>query len=343
MARAEPHFGPEALYTVVDFKSIDDRTNLAGTNRLELLMFRLGDRLDVDRTALYGINVFKVRELMVLPALTNLPEAHPCLRGVASIRGRAVPVIDLNRYCGFSGESASPILVITEFNGSTQGFLVEEVDDIVRLEWNDIDEPPELLANAHDNLLTAVSRLDDKRMLLIIDVERVIADVLGAPDIAGDAITEVEAGEHRTVFFADDSAVARAQVGRILDKMNLRHRSASNGRDALAQLMQMADEAEQKGDALKDSLLAIVTDIEMPQMDGYVLTGKLKADRRFDGVPVMMHSSLSATENRRLGMKVGADGYMPKLRPEDFSVMLSELIGVVHPDIEVAVLPGTAA
>ena len=179
---------------MVDFKSIDDRTNLAGTNRLELLMFRLGDTLDAHRTALYGINVFKVRELMVLPPLTPLPGSHACLRGVASIRGKAVPVIDLNRYCGFDGGESSSILIITEFNNGTQGFLVNEVDDIVRLDWSDIDEPPELLAATHDNLLTAVSRLDEERMLLIVDVERVIAEVLGSPCDGGGTVAEVDAG-----------------------------------------------------------------------------------------------------------------------------------------------------
>ena len=318
---------------MVDFKSIDDRTNLAGSNRLELLMFRLGDALDTHRTALYGINVFKVRELMVLPPLTPLPGSHPCLRGVASIRGKAVPVIDLNRYCGFDGGKDSSILIITEFNNGTQGFLVNEVDDIVRLDWGDIDEPPELLAAAHDNLLTAVSRLDEERMLLIVDVERAIAEVLGSPDEGDEDIAGVDAGERRTVFFADDSAVARAQVGKILDRMSLGHRSAKNGREALEQLLEMADRADERGVALKESLLAVITDVEMPHMDGYVLTSKLKSDRRFDGVPVMMHSSLSATENRRLGMQVGADGYMPKLQPEAFSAMLAGLIHGAHPEL----------
>lgn len=318
---------------MVDFNAIDDRTNLAGSNRLEVLMFRLSDPLDTDRNALYGINVFKVRELMVLPELTFLPATHPCLRGVASIRGKAVPVIDLNRYCGFPDDDASAILIITEFNGGTQGLLVNEVDDIMRLNWSDIDEPPEVISQADDNMLTAVSRLDENRILLIVDVERVIAEVLGAPDTCHEDIAGIADEERRTVFFADDSAVARAQVGKILDHMNLGHQSAKNGQDALEQLQQMAEDADAQGVLLKDSLLAIITDVEMPQMDGYVLTGKLKADDRFDGVPIMMHSSLSATENRRLGMKVGADGYMPKLQPEAFSAMLTELIKGAHPEI----------
>ena len=319
---------------MVDFKSIDDRTNLAGTNRLELLMFKLDNDLDVDRTALYGINVFKVRELMVVPRLVRLPGSHPCMAGMASIRGQAVPVIDLNRYCGFSSKSEPTILVVTEFNSSTQGFLVSEVEDIIQLAWSEIQEPPEILSREHANILTAVSLLDEKRMLLIIDVERAIAETLGsAVDIDEEEHGGVTDDEQRIVFFADDSAVARAQVGKILDRMQLRHQSGKNGQDALDQLRLLADEAEAEGRALKDSLLAIVTDIEMPNMDGYVLTGKIKADKRFEGIPVMMHSSLSATENKRLGLEVGADAYMPKLKPKEFSTTLAGLITDTHPDI----------
>ena len=319
---------------MVDFKSIDDRTNLAGTNRLELLMFRLNDPADTERSALYGINVFKVRELMVMPKLTLLPEAHPCMRGMASIRGKAVPVIDLNHYCGFPAKDESAILVITEFNSTTQGFLVSEVDDIIRLGWNDIAEPPEVMARQHNNVLTAVSQLDEKRMLLIIDVERVIADVLNSNICEEETVVDLEEEKNeRTVFFADDSAVARAQVAMILDRMHIGHDSAKNGLEAFERLTAMADEAEANGTRVRDKLLAIVTDIEMPHMDGYVLTSRIKADKRFEGVPIMMHSSLSASENKRLGMKVGADGYMPKLKPEQFSNMLSDLIhGVPIPD-----------
>jgi len=309
----------------VDFQSIDDRTNLAGTNRLELLMFRLNDALDGERTTLYGINVFKVREVMVLPKLIALPDVHPCIAGMANIRGNAVPVIDLNRYCGYPTDEGSRILVLTEFNNSSQGFLVNEVDNIVQLAWNDIQEPPATIANDHASMLTAISLLDEARMLLIMDVERVLVDVFGS---GGEQIEMAEVPDRRsgTVFFCDDSGVARTQVGRLLDQMGLPHASARNGQEALDALRAMAEAAEAESRPVSETLLAVITDVEMPIMDGYVLTQHLKADRRFDGVPVMMHSSLSAVENRRLGMKVGADGYMSKLDGQAFARMLGELI-----------------
>lgn len=327
----------------MDLKSIDDRTNLAGTNRLELLTFRLSDTRDPAGTALYGINVFKVRELMVTPRLMPIPEMHPCMAGVANIRGRVVPVIDLDLYMGFErSPDSSPILVVTEFNRSTQGFLVDEVDSIMPLAWSDVQEPPQMIAEAHNNILTAFSPLEEKTMLLTIDVERVIYDVLGSniDEVSSEDIAKIH--DPRMIFFCDDSAVARAQVTKILDRMDVVHRSAVNGQEALETLMAMADEAEVAGKKLSDTLLAVVTDVEMPKMDGYVLTAKLKADKRFNGVPVMMHSSLSTSENKRLGMRVGADGYIPKLQPREFSSTLVDLIAKAHPGIDVEQLPKAA-
>ncbi len=327
----------------MDLKSIDDRTNLAGTNRLELLTFRLCDTRDPAGTALYGINVFKVRELMVTPRLMPIPEMHPCMAGVANIRGKVVPVIDLDLYMGFQRPpESSPILVVTEFNRSTQGFLVDEVESIMPLAWSDVQEPPEMIAEAHNNILTAFSPLEEKTMLLTIDVERVIYDVLGSntDDMAEADIAKVN--DSRMIFFCDDSAVARAQVTKILDRMDVAHQSAVNGQDAHDMLMQIADEAEAGGKKLSDLLLAVVTDVEMPKMDGYVLTSKLKADKRFKDVPVMMHSSLSTSENKRLGMRVGADGYIPKLQPREFSSTLVDLIAKAHPDVAVEQLPKVA-
>lgn len=312
---------------MVDFKSIDERTNLAGTNRLELLMFKLNDKKSGVGSPLYGINVFKVREIMVMPELIQVPDSNEYLAGIANIRGLAIPVIDLNKYCGCTSEGlGTGILVVTEFNSSTQGFLVSEVDNIIPLAWSEIQEPPTLVSENHGNALTAMSQIDEERLLLILDVEKVIAEVLGSKIdvIEATAMTSQNAG--RQVFFADDSAVARTQIGRILDKMGIKHECAKNGKEALASLQRLADEADVSGRPLSDTLCAIITDVEMPEMDGYVLTSKIKADARFNSIPVMMHTSLSARENLRLGMKVGADAYIPKLKPAEFSKTLDALL-----------------
>lgn len=306
---------------------VDDRTNLAGTNRLEILMFCMGRRSDLENETRFGINVFKVRELMTVPELIKIPDSKPSLVGVANIRGRAVPVIDLNHYCGYQSSPGHSILIVTEFNNSTQGFLVSEVDDIIQLDWSDIVEPSELISADNNNMLTAMSKLEDDRILLLIDVEKIIAEVLGSTfetELSG--VKEVETSNDKYVIFADDSGVARMQVSKLLDKMGLKHQSWHNGRDAWEALEQVARTAEEEGKEVKDIVQAVVTDVEMPYMDGYVLTSKIKEDARFNGVPVMMHSSLSALQNKKLGMKVGADAYVAKLIASEFSETLSGLI-----------------
>lgn len=315
---------------MVDFKSIDEKTNLAGTNRMEILMFMLQDKEKHPDAPLFGINVFKVRELMVVPPLLEGPNKRESIAGMANIRGKAVPVIDLNSYFGTDQESSGNILVVSEFNGSTQGFLVHEVHDITQLEWVDMQEPPELVTElsgqSRGNVLTAMSKLEDGTMLLIIDVEQVIAEVLGSSFESIETTEMPTDHSGKTVFFVDDSKVARMQICKILDKMGINHESAKNGDEAWNMLLAMADEAEKSGVNLADTIKAVITDVEMPVMDGYVLTGKIKKDRRFDDVPVLMHSSLSASENERLGMKVGADAYVPKLRPKEFSETLHGLL-----------------
>lgn len=308
------------------FQSIDDRTNLAGTNRLEILMFCLGRKDQLENETRFGINVFKVRELMTVPELIKIPESPQSLIGVANIRGRAVPVIDLNDFCGYDTTPESNILIVTEFNNSTQGFMVSDVDDIIQLAWSQIVEPSDLISSNYDNMLTAMSKLEDDRILLLIDVEKIIAEVLGSAfDVDADIVTR-EHDDTKYVFFADDSGVARMQVGRLLDKMQINHKSAHNGRDAWEALSQAANEAEAAGVPLYQTLQAIVTDVEMPHMDGYVLTTKIKEDKRFNGIPVMMHSSLSAAQNKKLGMGVGADAYVAKLVAAEFSGTLNALI-----------------
>ena len=309
------------------FQSIDDRTNLAGTNRLEILMFSLGLKDQLENETRFGINVFKVRELMTVPELIKLPESTSSLVGVANIRGTAVPVIDLNYYCGYDSSPDQNILIVTEFNNSMQGFMVSEVDDIIQLAWSEIVEPSELISATHDNMLTAMSKLPDERILLLIDVEKIIAEVLGSTfetDLS--EIKPEEDDESGYVFFCDDSGVARLQVGRLLDKMNLKHKCANNGRDAWEALDKAATEAEALSVPLKSIIRAVITDVEMPYMDGYVLTTRIKGDARFSGIPVMMHSSLSATQNKKLGMGVGADAYVAKLIASEFSETLHKLI-----------------
>jgi len=312
---------------MVGLKSIDER---AGAHRMEVLTFMLQDKTSVPDAPLFGINVFKVRELIVVPTLVEGPNRQDFIAGSANIRGKAVPVIDLNAYFGANPESECNILVVTEFNGNTQGFLVHEVREITEIDWSEVQEPPEIVTELagqkRGDVLTAMSKLDNGHMLLIVDVEQIISRVLGSGFESIDTTDVTGAHEGEAVFFVDDSRVARSQIAQILDKMGIQYQSAKNGEQAWQKLSAMAADAEESGHSICDSLKAVITDVEMPKMDGYVLTEKIKADHRFDGVPVLMHSSLSARENERRGVKAGVDAYITKLRPKEFSQALSGLI-----------------
>jgi two-component system chemotaxis response regulator CheV len=308
-------------------KNIDARTKLAGTNKLEILMFSLGLDMRTQREETFGINVFKVREVMRIPPITRAPEMPAAVEGMVSLRGALVPVIDLAKYIGLVTEGKPEIMIVTEYNGHTQGFLVKAVDNILRLDWSAMRVPPAMLVAELGGLVTAITELKDKRLVMMIDVEKVLAETghFGTDEIIFNSVKPL-GKENRTVFFADDSSVARNQISRTLDAMGVKYISAINGRQAWIELSKMADYAEHSNIPMKDLVQVILTDVEMPEMDGYMLTRKIKEDKRFNGIPVLMHSSLSSTSNQQLGKTVGVDEYIPKFEPQKLSQALARLL-----------------
>ena len=308
-------------------KSIDARTKLAGTNKLEILMFSLGKDSRTNREETFGINVFKVREVMRIPAITRAPEMPASVEGMVSLRGALVPVIDLAKHVGIATDCKPEIMIVTEYNGHTQGFLVRAVDNILRLDWSSMRVPPAMLVAEMGGLVTAITELQDQRLVMMIDVEKVLSETTNfdSDDLIIKSVQPL--GKDRTVFFADDSSVARHQIARTLDAMQVKHISAINGRQAWVELAKMADYADATHTPLKQMVQVILTDVEMPEMDGYMLTRKIKADKRFTGIPVLMHSSLSSSSNQQLGKTVGVDEYVPKFEPQKLAQILTKLLG----------------
>ena len=307
-------------------RNIDERTKLAGTNKLEILMFTLGTDGRSGRREIFGINVFKVREVMRIPAITRAPEMPGAVEGMVSLRGVLVPVIDLAKYTGVQTESKPAIMIVTEYNGHTQGFLVEAVDIILRLDWSSMKVPPDMLNAQMGGLVTAVTELPNGSLVMMMDVEKVLAETGHfSDDIALKAVKPI-ALSGRTVFFADDSAVARKQITGTLDAMGVNYAFAINGRLAWEELRKIANSADSAGVPVKKLVQVILTDVEMPEMDGYMLTRKIKEDKRFAGIPVLMHSSLSSTSNQQLGKAVGVDEYVPKFEPQRLAQTLERLL-----------------
>lgn len=308
-------------------RNIDARTKLAGTNKLEILMFTLGVDGRSGRREIFGINVFKVREVMRIPAITQAPEMPNSVEGMVSLRGALVPVIDLAKYTGIQTDTKPSIMIVTEYNGHTQGFLVEAVDTILRLDWANMRVPPEMLVSQMGGLVTAVTELKDGRLVMMMDVEKVLAETghFGDDDLIAKSVQRISR-EDRTVFFADDSMVARRQIERTLEAMGVKYISAINGSRAWQELRKIADYAEASHVPVKNMIQVILTDVEMPEMDGYMLTRKIKDDRRFAGIPVLMHSSLSSDSNQQLGKAVGVDEYVPKFEPQRLAQTLARLL-----------------
>lgn len=308
-------------------RNIDARTKLAGTNKLEILLFFLGVDQRTGRRETYGINVFKVREVMRTPVITAAPDMPPSIEGMVSLRGVLVPVIDLAKYSGITAGTPREIMIVTEYNGHTQGFLVEGVDTILRLDWSKMRVPPEMLTANLGGLVTAVTELPGPRLVMLLDVEKVLSETTKYDDeLQFKGIEAIPGGDQVTVYFADDSSVARKQIERTLDVLGVRYVGSVNGRQAWEELGKLATYATSAHRRVRDMVALVLTDVEMPEMDGYILTKKIKSDLRFEGVPVIMHSSLSGMSNQQLGRSVGVDEYVAKFEPQRLAQTLRRII-----------------
>lgn len=308
------------------FKNIDARTRLAGTNKLEILLFTLGVDPRTGRRETFGINVFKVREVMRTPEITAAPEMPGSVQGMVSLRGALVPVVDLARYVGVGLDSRRDIMIVTEYNGHTQGFLVEAVDTILRLDWSQMRVPPDMLTANLGGLVTAVTELADKKLVMMLDVEKVLSETTTQDDQHLFKGIEPLEGTQHTVYFADDSSVARKQIERTLDVLGVPYVGSLNGRMAWEELQKAAHHAQATGRKVSELVSLVLTDVEMPEMDGYMLTRAIKSDPRFAGIPVIMHSSLSGMSNQQLGQSVGVDEYVPKFEPQRLAATLRRLL-----------------
>ena len=288
--------------------AVDARTKLAGSNKMELLLFSLGTH------ETFGINVFKVREVSPTPPITLTPNMPYGVEGVISLRGSIIPVITLAKFIKLENvpEGLGQTMIVTEFSRHTQGFLVDEVDRIIRVDWDKV-KPPENMIAGQEGLSTAITELDDGRLVSILDVERILAEVLGEKPMP--TLPKLETKQETTVFFADDSTVARKEIIMVLDKLGAKHIQANDGLEAWDKLQSMANRAAPEGKLMRDQIQLILVDAEMPEMDGYVLTKNIKSDSRFAGIPVIMHSSLSSEANRTMGQRVGVDAYVAKFDP----------------------------
>ena len=296
---------------------IDARTNLAGTNKMEILLFSLGSNEK------FGINVFKVKEVSQAGKITRTPNMPSGVDGIISLRGHVMPVLNLAKFMGLNPAEKHHTMMVAEYNTHILGFLVESVDRIIRVDWDKVRATEGMLSDK-GSLITAITELSDGTLVSILDVEQILANAFGEGVVGN--VEKVESAHDLCIFFADDSMVARRKIAEVLDKMGVKHIQANNGHEAWERLRTMADAAQSSGVSLHDQIQVILTDAEMPEMDGYVLTQNIKSDSRFDGIPVVMHSSLSSEANRAMGRRVGVDYYVPKFDSMVLSSTLRPLL-----------------
>lgn len=293
-------------------ENVNSRTQLVGRNRLELLMFNLGS------SQRFGINVFKVREVIKCPQLTRAPQANAVIKGMANMRGKTITMMDLAMAIGMPPLNSyrECFVIVTEYNRMIQGFLVAGVDRIVNMNWEDIKPPPNGIGL--QTFLTAVTNVDGE-LVEIIDVEKVMADVIGYAYEVSEEVTrgtqkEDVAGRH--VLVVDDSGLARKQITRVLDQMDVTYTTAKNGKEANEILLEWANDDTIP---VSNRCSLVLSDVEMPEMDGYTLTKIIKEHPVLNTLHVLLHSSLSGSFNENMVQKVGADDFLAKYDADELA------------------------
>ena len=281
----------------------------------EMLLFRLGEAPGTQRHELFGVNVFKVREIPVMPEITAM----------ANIRGQMITVVTLPRIMGCMLDKRPGLLLVTEFSRMAQGFAVEDVTEIVRLEWKQVLSAE----GTGGNLVTSVAKLNDEgggtRMVQVLDVEQILRDVFPQEF---QATEEAELGSTvhlptgTFIVAADDSAVARMMIEDGLKGMHVDYIMTKSSKEACDRLQQIARQAEREGKAVADKVALVLSDLEMPEMDGFTLTRNIKLDPRFTGVRVIIHSSLTGKTNEEHVKKVGADAYVAKFNAMELATTI---------------------
>ncbi len=289
--------------------NVDQRTKLVGQNRLELLMFNMG------MGQAYAINVFKIQEVLKITRLTQIPDSHHVVRGVTHLRGQTLPVVDLSHAIGMGPITIdeNTTMIVTEYNRTIQAFLVDGVERIVNMNWEEIMPPPKGTGKSH--YLTAITKVDGK-IVEIIDVEKVLAEIVPYETAVSEGVVDLDimarvSQSGLKVLAVDDSAIARSQVKETLTSLGIEVLQANNGLEGLNILKKMAQDGP-----INSQLLMLITDAEMPTMDGYMLTTEIRSHPDLKDMYIVLHTSLSGSFNEAMVEKVGCNSFLSKFQPD---------------------------
>ncbi len=290
----------------------------SGTNEFEIVEFYIEEEGSDGETYTghYGVNVAKVLEIIRLPKITEMPEArHPCLLGAFNLRSRIVPLIDLSVWLNKRmASNLSPKVIVTEFNYVTNSFLVSGVNRIHRLSWEQVEPPTQHVAQFSEGCITGVVKFED-RIIMLLDMEKVIADLNPNLGLRLDDSPEISPDQQVPtvhVLFADDSSMIRKTLTKGLEKAGFLVDVASDGKVALEKLLEYKRQAVEQNLSITHFVNIIISDVEMPVMDGHNLTKRVKEDPILKTIPIILFSSLITEALRHKGESVGADDQIAK-------------------------------
>ncbi|MGM0533984.1 MAG: chemotaxis protein [Campylobacterota bacterium] len=307
--------------------AIDEKALRVGSNEMELVDFRIFKKVgDKIYEGIYGVNVSKVKEIIKMPKLTELPGVPDFIEGIFDLRGVVIPVIDLAKWMGVEvppEKDKNKRIIIAEFNNIYVSFVVHEAKRIRRINWEDI-EPASFSSGdgAFDkSKITGVTKIENDDVLLILDLESVVAE-LGLYHQEVDENVEVEKFSGFALAL-DDSPVARKYVRKALERMGFTVVEANDGVEGLEKLEEMY---KSYGDAIGKNLKIIVSDVEMPQMDGFHFAANVKDDERFRNIPVVFNSSISDSFSDKRGEDAGGEGYLVKFEAGKFYEEVARIV-----------------
>lgn len=291
-----------------------------GSNEMELVDFRIFKQED-DRVyeGIYGVNVSKVKEIIKKPPLTELPGTPEFIEGIFDLRDVVIPVVNLAKWMGIiepENAAKSSRVVITEFNNVLIGFIVHEAKRIRRISWSEI-EPASYMSDTGSldgGKITGVTKIEDDNVLLILDLESVVQDLgLYEPDTQN--MPQEIASFTGLALVLDDSSTARKIIKDAIEKMGFEAIEAGDGQEGLDKLGELY---EKYGENLSEKLKIIISDVEMPRMDGFHFAANVKDDSRFKNIPIVFNSSISDHFSEDRGLNAGGEAYMVKFKASTF-------------------------
>ena len=303
----------------------------ASNNELEIIEFSIDEKQPDGSvySGSYGINVAKVVEIIRLPTVTNVPSQHDVsVLGTFNLRGRVLPILNLAAWLGKEMvESDNNKVIITEFSGVQAAFLVSSVTSIHRMTWDRIEPPNQYVRSYSHDSITGVLRINE-RVLFILDMEKVLASMDSNLDMSQVEVdsSPVEGASQFHLLVADDSTSLRHIIQSSLEKSGFQVTAVGSGREAWDFLQQTVRDAQAQGRQLTDMVQLVISDIEMPEMDGHALTARIREDAHCRSLPVILFSSLITEALRDKGIRVGADRQVSKPDLPGLNRIVRELI-----------------